>query len=102
MTDNSIEPQSESDVVELDGMKNEAVDWRETLPAAEFCCWVVVLLAPMLRWINGAAVTDDQFYIQVGLTTMALSGAVTLRIWNWKRARGVIVGQQRTGACKNR
>ena len=87
MTDNSIEPQAKPDVVEADDMKSEAVDWRETLPAAEFCCWVVVLLAPMLRWINGAAVTDDQFYIQVGLTTLALLGAVTLRIVNWRRSR---------------
>ena len=89
MTDNSIEPQAEPDVVESDGMKSEAVDWRETLPAAEFCCWVVVLLAPLLRWINGAAVTDDQFYIQVGLTALALIGAVTLRLVNWRRARRV-------------
>ena len=87
MTDNSIEPQAKPDVVEADDMKSEAVDCRETLPAAEFCCWVVVLLAPMLRWINGAAVTDDQFYIQVGLTTLALLGAVTLRIVNWRRSR---------------
>lgn len=89
MTDNSIEPQAEPDGVESDGMKSEAVDWRETLPAAEFCCWVVVLLAPMLRWINGAAVTDDQFYIQVGLTALALLGAVTLRLVNWRRAQRV-------------
>lgn len=89
MTDNSIEPQAEPDVVESDGMKSEAVDWREMLPAAEFCCWVVVLLAPLLRWINGAAVTDDQFYIQVGLTALALIGAVTLRLVNWRRARRV-------------
>lgn len=85
MTDRSTEPEVE----EADGMDSDAVDWRETLPAAEFCCWVVVALAPMLRWINGAAVTDDQFYIQVGLVTMALAGAVTLRIWNWRRTRRV-------------
>lgn len=89
MTDNSIDLQTEPDVAEMDSMKSKAVDWRETLPAAEFCCWGVVLLAPMLRWINGAAVTDDQFYIQVGLTTLALLGAVTLRIVNWRRARQV-------------
>ncbi|BBO35563.1 hypothetical protein [Lacipirellula parvula] len=66
-----------------------ADDWRETLPAAEFCCWVVVLLAPILRLINGAAVTDDQFYIQIALVTLTLAGAVSLRIWNCRRARRV-------------
>ena len=89
MTDNSIEPRVEPDVVESDGMNSEAVGWRETLPAAEFCCWVVVLLAPLLRWVNGAAVTDDQFYIQVGLTTLAILGAVALRFVNWRRSRRV-------------
>lgn len=73
----------------VDAAEETAVDWRETLPAAEFCCWIVVALAPMLRWINGAAVTDDQFYIQVGLVTVALAGAVALRIWNKRRARRV-------------
>jgi hypothetical protein len=43
----------------------------------------------MLRWINGAAVTGDQFYMQVGLVTLALLGAISLRIWNWRRARRV-------------
>ncbi|WP_152099893.1 hypothetical protein [Lacipirellula parvula] len=70
-------------------MKNETVDWRETLPAAEFCCWVVVLLAPLLRWINGAAVTDDQFLIHVAIVTVAVAGALVLRIWNWKQPRNL-------------
>lgn len=81
------EPHTEPEVVELEGMKSGSIDWRETLPAAEFCCWVVVLLAPLLRWINGAAVTDDQFYIQVALVTMSLLGAISLRIVNWRRFR---------------
>ena len=91
MTDKPIESPQEQTVEKSDGIKGirseGIVDWRETLPAAEFCCWVIVLLAPMLRLVNGAAVTDDQFYIQVGLVTLALSGAVTLRILNWRRAR---------------
>ncbi len=63
------------------------VDWRETLPAIEFCCWVVVLLAPLLRWINGPAVTDDQTFIQTALFSLAFLGAISLRLWNWMRAK---------------
>lgn len=96
MTDSNVDPPTERKVGESCGMTDAAdaaegttVDWREALPAAEFCCWVVVALAPMLRWINGAAVTDDQFYIQVALVTLALTGALSLRIWNGRRARRV-------------
>lgn len=83
MIDNSTGP----DVQEADGTDSEAVNWRDALPAAEFCFWVIVLLAPMLRLINGAAVTDDQFYVQAGLVTLPLAGAVMLRIVNWGWAR---------------
>ena len=96
MTDSNFDLPAEREVEKSYDMADAAetteetvVDWRETLPAAEFCCWVVVLLAPLLRWINGAAVTDDQFYIQVGLTALALLGAVALRLVNWRRARRV-------------
>ena len=97
MTDSNFDSPAEREAVEescdmadaAETTDETVVDWRETLPAAEFCCWIVVLLAPMLRWINGAAVTDDQFYIQVGLTTLALIGAVTLRLVNWRRARRI-------------
>lgn len=58
--------------------------FAEIGPALEFCCWVVVALAPFLRWINGAAVTDDQFYIQCGLVTLATTGALGLRVYNWR------------------
>jgi len=50
-------------------------------------CWVVVCLAPFLRWVNGAAVTTDQFYIQVTLFSAALTGAVALRVVHFVRGR---------------
>jgi hypothetical protein len=33
--------------------------FRDIAPAIEFACWVVVVLAPILRLINGAAVTTN-------------------------------------------
>lgn len=59
------------------------VHFHQLAPAIEFMCWVVVVLAPLLRWVNGAAVTDDQFVIQVTLFSIALLGATALRIYNF-------------------
>jgi hypothetical protein len=50
-------------------------------PAIEFACWVVALLAPVLRLINGPAVTSDQFVIQVSLFGLALVGGIGLRAY---------------------
>jgi hypothetical protein len=47
-----------------------------------------VCLAPFLRWVNGPAVTTDQFVIQVFLASSAAIGAVALRFYNWRRAKG--------------
>jgi len=65
------------------GEGESPIRFRDLAPAIEFCCWVVVALAPFLRWVNGAAVTDDQFVIQVALVTLAFSGGVGLRFYQW-------------------
>jgi hypothetical protein len=58
--------------------------FRDIAPALEFACWVVVALAPLLRWVNGAAVTQDQFVIQIVLTSFAAVGALSLRFYNFR------------------
>jgi len=60
---------------------NEEICFADLAPAFEFMCWTVVALAPFLRWVNGAAVTDDQWWIQVFLFGSALTGALSLRIY---------------------
>ncbi len=61
------------------------IHFRDVAPAIEFVCWTVVVLAPILRLINGAAVTDDQLVIQVALFTMALVGGIGLRLYQLLR-----------------
>lgn len=55
--------------------------FRDVTPPIELICWVVVALAPMLRLVNGAAVTDDQFVIQVVLVTLAMVAGTGLRLY---------------------
>jgi hypothetical protein len=58
------------------------IHFRDLAPAIEFVCWVAVVLAPILRLINGAAVTTDQFVTQVTLVSLAVVAAIGLRIYN--------------------
>jgi hypothetical protein len=61
--------------------------FREFAPAIEFVCWAIVVLAPLLRLINGPAVTNDQFVIQVTLFSVALLSAIALRVYQLLRKR---------------
>ena len=67
-------------------MSEEHISFGAVAPALEFMCWIIVLLVPFLRWVNGAAVTDDQFYFQCALAMSALIGAVSLRLYSWRKA----------------
>ena len=64
------------------GDSSNDIHFRDVAPAIEFVCWIVVALAPMLRIANGAAVTSDQFVIQVTLFSLALAGGIGLRVYN--------------------
>jgi hypothetical protein len=68
-----------------DDESSKDIHFRDIAPAIEFVCWVVVALAPILRLINGAAVTSDQFVIQVTLFSLALAGGIGLRMYNYLR-----------------
>ena len=67
------------------GNSSDDIHFRDIAPAIEFVCWVIVVLAPILRLINGAAVTADQFIIQVTLFSVALVAAIALRIYHLLR-----------------
>ncbi len=51
----------------------------------EFGCWTMVALAPFLYWVNGPAVSTDQFVVRTALVTLALTGAVSVRLTKWLR-----------------
>lgn len=63
------------------GESPQDIHFRDIAPAIEFVCWVVVMLCPLLRLINGPAVTDDQHLVQVTLFSLALLGAASLRLY---------------------
>lgn len=60
---------------------------REICGWAEFCCWTTLVLAPFLYWVNGPAVSTDQFVVRTALVVLAGCGAVGLRLYAWLRAK---------------
>ncbi|HQU41810.1 MAG: hypothetical protein B7Z73_05410 [Planctomycetia bacterium 21-64-5] len=58
---------------------------REIRQWAEFCCWTTLALAPFLYWVNGPAVSTDQFVVRTALVALAAAGAITLRVVAWRR-----------------
>jgi hypothetical protein len=60
------------------------VAFRETTPALEFCAWVMVVAAPMLRVANGTPVTSDQAILQYVVAGLSVAAAIVLRLYNWR------------------
>ena len=54
---------------------------------AEFCCWTMVVLAPILTWVNGPAVSTDQFVVRVTVFVLAITGGIGIRIAKLVRRR---------------
>ena len=57
------------------------------LVVGEFCCWTMVVLAPILTWVNGPSVSTDQFVVRTVVFSLALAGGVSLRVTNVVRNR---------------
>jgi hypothetical protein len=58
---------------------DEPLELDEILRWAEFACWTTLALAPFLYWVNGPAVSHDQFVVRSGLVVIAILGAFGLR-----------------------
>lgn len=63
------------------------VYFRDIAPFIELACWTVLVLAPILRWINGPPVSIDQLVIQLTLIGLAASGAIGLRLYGLRIRR---------------
>lgn len=57
------------------------IHFHEIAAAIEFLYWIVELLSPLQRLVNGAAITNDQFVIQVAVFSTALVRAIGLWIY---------------------
>ena len=49
----------------------------------ELWCWAVAILAPILAWVNGPAVSTDQAVVRGLVFGAALVGGVSIRVAKW-------------------
>jgi hypothetical protein len=54
-------------------------------------CWVSLGLAPLLYWIDGPAVSHDQFLVRTSVVASSGCVAVGLRVRTWIRRNWVNV-----------
>lgn len=54
---------------------------------AEFAAWFMVVLAPILTWINGPPVSTDQAVVRTIVFTLALTVGIVLTITRLLRKR---------------
>ncbi|MFO1020060.1 MAG: hypothetical protein U0903_05115 [Planctomycetales bacterium] len=66
---------------------DDAASAQSVLGWAEYCCWVAVILMPLLIWWNGPAVSDDQAVVRTGVMVLAGIGAVGLRVYAFLQSR---------------
>ncbi len=74
-------PEREKDVKSND----ESLSPAEIVGWLEFACWTMVALAPFLYWVNGPAVSTDQFVVRTALVSLALTGGIVIRVAKWIR-----------------
>src|SRR4030042_183173 len=56
---------------------------RAGLGWLELGCWTMVALAPFLYWVNGPAVSTDQFVVRTTVVMLALVGGIAIRVYRW-------------------
>jgi len=84
MSDKTQIPPHPSDT---DGQLEQELKPAEILGWLEFACWTMLLLAPVLYYVNGPSVSIDQLVVRTALVVLAGLGAIALRLINWQRSR---------------
>jgi hypothetical protein len=60
---------------------NEELDLNEVLPWIEFCAWTSLIITPVIWWLQGPSVSDDQAVVRTGLVVLSAIVAVGIRLW---------------------
>jgi hypothetical protein len=69
-----------------DECQDSDLNGKELRDWLEIGSWTTLALAPFLYWINGPAVSSDQFVVRTTLMVVAAVAAIALRLAAWFKA----------------
>ena len=78
------------------GIDDREISLDELLGWLEFGGWTTLALAPMLYYVNGPAVSPDQFVVRSILVALAAVAAVSIRGYRILRSRRNPVERENT------
>ena len=64
-----------SDTSQL-SLNDDTITLRDILVTLEIFCWLTLAFIPLLLWVSGDSVSEDQYVIRCMLTGFATIGAV--------------------------
>lgn len=71
----------------LDGRDDE-ISVEEFLGWAEFCAWSALVMTPIIWWLQGESVSQDQFVVRCSLVVISAVAGVGLRAYALVSRRG--------------
>jgi hypothetical protein len=69
----------------MEDRKSDELTLPEVLAWGETWCWMVLVLTPIIWWLQGPSVSTDQFIVRTALVVLAAAGGIGLRTRAWIR-----------------
>jgi hypothetical protein len=73
----------------LDDIDEDRIATSEVLSSAEYFSWCVLILAPIVFYLNGPAVSLDQRIVRIGLVAVSGVTVAILRLVKRQRKRRI-------------
>ena len=73
----------------MDEHQADTMSAAETLYWAEFFAWTMLVMTPIIWWLQGPSVSTDQFLVRTSLLLISGMAAIALRIFALWRRRGI-------------
>ncbi len=59
---------------------SDQLDSAQALAWIEFCAWSSLVMTPIIWWLQGPSVSDDQFFVRTGLVVLSATVAIGIRL----------------------
>jgi hypothetical protein len=81
--------------------KSKGRGFPALLLEAEFVCWILIFLVPIMQWVNGSAVTSDQAAIRFIVLCAVVINLIGMRLIRIRCGRGPSHRLSKRQVCDN-